>query len=192
MLRHELKGRAISAACMAVCLALLAAAVPAQASALPDQGDHGAQARCMFRTAEVTTNRTGIRLVRINVLPPTLFAPAGSTTVGWRLIVQRAYENEALKRIFTSVLQRSPATATQPGGLRPLSARVNSPLFVPDGHGSYRTSIYRAVLEFYWFDASNGLVAKERHIVGNYDSFRDGSFLWTENGDCEHAWIFVS
>lgn len=190
MLRHGLKGRAISAAWMAVCLALLAAAAPAQASSLSDQGDHGAQTRCMFRTAEVTTNWTGIRLVRISVLPPTLFAPAGATTVGWRLIVQRAYENQPLRRIFASVVQRRPATATQPAALTPLSARVNSPLFVSDGQGGYQTSIYRAVLEFYWFDASNRLVAKERHVVGNYDSFRDGSFLWTENGHCEHAWIF--
>jgi hypothetical protein len=131
-----------------------------------------------------------MRLLRLRVLPPTLFAPAGATSVGWRLNVQAASDDHGWQKIFTSKLQRVSATSTQPGAFEPLEAYIGSPLFVTNAQGEYISVSYRAVLRFYWFDASGALVREERSLADGYGVFRNGAYQWTDMGECSHGWLF--
>lgn len=43
---------------------------------------------------------------------------------------------------------------------------------------------------FYWFDESGKLVGTERSLAADYGVFRDGSYVWTDIGECNHGWLF--
>ena len=182
--------RSIAATALGLSLALVAPGATAFAQPLPDRGDHGAQARCLYRSTTSPGFSGAMRLLRLRVLPPTLFAPAGATSVGWRLNVQRASDDEGWRRVFTSKLQRASATSTQAGALGPLEAYIGSPLEIKNAQGDYISVSYRAVLRFYWFDESGKLVAAERSLADGYGVFRNGTYLWTDTGECNHGWLF--
>lgn len=179
--------RSVAAAALGLSF-VLAGPAAAAAAPPPDRGDYGAQARCMYRATTTSSGESAMRLLRLRVLPPTLFAQPGATTVGWRLIVQRAADNEGWRRIFTSKLQRATATPNQPGALQPLEAYIGSPLFVKNAQGDYVGVAYRALLRFYWFDASGKVVGAERSFADGYGVFRNGTYLWSDTGKCDHAW----
>jgi hypothetical protein len=173
---------------LALAVVLPAAAAPA-AAALPDRGARGAQAECRYKSTKIDGWAGGMRLNRLTVQPPTLYA-ATEDIVGWRILVQRRYDNGTWKRTFASVIKRAPATPTQAAALSPLSAHINSPQFIPDGKGGYLGASYRVVLRFYWYSAQGTLLRTERHQVGFYDVMRDGAYMWTDPGSCYHSWIF--
>lgn len=189
-MHRPLNARSIAATALGLSLALVSPGATAFAQPLPDRGDHGAQARCLYRQTAYTGWAGAMRLLRLRVLPPTLFAQAGATSVGWRLNVQRASDDQGWRRIFTSKLERASATPTQAGALQPLEAYIGSPLQIKNAQGDYISVSYRAVLRFYWFDESGNLVGTERSLAGDYGVFRDGSYLWTDIGECNHGWLF--
>jgi len=181
--------RSIVVMALALSFALAGPAV-ASAQSLADGGDHGAQARCLYRSATAPGFSDAMRLMRLRVLPPTLFAQNGATTVGWRLNVQRSSDDHPWQRVFTSKLQRASATPTQAAALQSLEAYIGSPLLVKNAQGDYIGVSYRAVLRFYWFDQDGNLVRSERTLADSYDVFRDGAYLWTDTRECSHAWTF--
>jgi hypothetical protein len=171
-------------------LAVIAVSPAAVAAAVPDRGDHGAQARCLYKSVELEGWAGAMRLNRLTVQPPTLFAIEAPSKVGWRLIVQRRPDFGTWKTIFTSARQTAPATPTTPADLSPLSALIDSPLFVRNGSGDYIGVDYRAALKFYWFNSDGSTRLIERHRVRSYDTFRAGAYQWTDTGACHHAWVF--
>ena len=181
--------RGIAGAALAFCFALAGPAGPALAVA-PDFGDHGAQARCRYQSVDLAGWSGAMRLKRITVQPPTLFAVSGSTQVGWRVLVQRRYDSGTWKRVFASAIHKAPAKATTAAAFSPLGALINSPLFVSDGAGGFRSADYRVVLMFYWFGADGAAQRLERHRVLFYDTLRDGAYQWTDDRLCHHGWIF--
>ncbi len=104
--------------------------------------------------------------------------------------MQAASDDHGWLRIFTSKLQRASATSTQAGAFEPLEAYIGSPLFVKNAQGEYIGVSYRAVLRFYWFNASGQLVGEERSLATGYGVFRNGAYLWTDMGECSHGWLF--
>jgi hypothetical protein len=180
--------RVLVSALLALAVVLPGMAAPA-AAAPADRGDHGAQAQCRYKSSQLDGWAGAMRLNRMTVQPPTLYATSEGR-VGWRMLVQRRYDNSPWKRIFASVIKRAPATPTQPAALGPLSAHINSPQFIPDGSGGYLGASYRVVLRFYWYSPTGSLLRTERHRVAFYDVMRDGSYLWTDVGNCHHGWIF--
>lgn len=186
-----LNRRLLSVAALAVATSTSAVATPvAAAAAATDRGDHGAQARCMYTSVELPGWSGAMRLNRIRVMPPTLLAVGGAGEVGWRFVVQRRYDVGNWKRIFASRIQRATATPSQPAAFSSMSAHINSPLFISDGQGGFRSADYRVVLKLYWFDAAGSIARLERHRMDHYDVFRDGNYLWTDRGLCTHGWIF--
>ncbi len=181
--------RVISIALLALVVGGLASPAAAAAAAAPDRGDHGAQARCMYKSSYVP-GWGAMRLNRLTVMPPTLFSVDAPGVVGWRLLIQRTYDRNTWKRIFASVIQKSTATPTEAAVLNPLSALINSPLFLPDGHGGYLSAEYRALLRFYWYGSDGSVIRAERHRVVFYDVLRDGNYLWTDTGLCYHGVLF--
>lgn len=182
--------RSVTATALGLSFALVSPGAAAFAQPLPDRGDHGAQARCLYRETDYPGWGGAMRLLRLRVLAPTLFAQAGATSVGWRLNVQRATDDQGWRRVFTSKLERASATSTRAGELEALEAYIGSPLEIKNAQGDYISASYRAVLRFYWFDESGKLVGTERSLADGYGVFRDGKYLWTDTGDCSHGWLF--
>lgn len=189
-MHRPLIGRSISATVLGLCFALAGPAATAFAQPLPDRGDHGAEARCLYRQTTSPGFSSAMRLLRLRVMPPTLFAQTGATAVGWRLKVQRAVDGQGWQRVFTSKLQRASATPTQAGAFQPLEAYIGSPLDIKNAQGEYVSVSYRAVLRFYWFDESGKLVDAEGSRAHGYGVFRNGEYLWTDTGACQHGWLF--
>lgn len=170
---------------------MLTALSPLTAAAVPDRGDHGAQAQCRYASAESTGWSGSMRLNRLTIQPPTLYSVAAPGEVGWRFIVQRSYDSNTWTRIFTSLTQRASATPSQAASFSALSAYINSPVLLPDGQGGYLHADYRAVLQFKWYADDGSIERSESHRVQFYDVLRDGAYFWTDAGDCSHAWAFI-
>ena len=160
----------------------------AAAAAPPDVGDHGAQAQCLYRLSPYGRYLGAARLMRVRVQPPTLFSPSAAGQVGWRIKVMRSTDSGPWQRIFSSKTQKRAATPYQAADFTPLSARINSPLFIFDAGGHYHHADYRAVVTFYWYNADGSVARFERHDFGVHDAFRDGEYMWTV-GTCDHGFL---
>jgi hypothetical protein len=158
-------------------------AAPA-AAALPNLGDHGAQAVCRYKLAPYGRYLGAARLMRVAVLPPTLYTQHEPGLVGWRIQVFRRYDFNPWKRIFTSVTQKAEATPFTPAALTTLFATINSPLFLSDN----RHADYRAVALFYWFNPDGSVARTERHPFGVHDWFRGAEYYWTA-AMCDHGFL---
>jgi len=127
-----------------------------------------------------------MKLKRIKVMPPELYALATGQSVGWRFVVQRRYDSGSWKRIFASVIQKRAAAPTESGAFSPMVAHIRTPALLPGGVGAE----YRIRVRFYWYDAAGEPLTQARYRLPEYDVFRDGTYVWTDSHACHHAWIF--
>jgi hypothetical protein len=167
---------------------------PATFAATSDNG-HGAQAVCRYGEIDPadTNGNTGMRIKRVDVLPPTLYGHYPGQTVGWRFVVQRWYSDLSTfagpwKRIYASSIQSSVAYPDQAGVFSAMSARIR---FV---HGIDRwpygySTVFRAIAAFYWYDDQGGIETWERFTMGVYPVYRNGIYQFTSYGQCEGAWL---
>jgi hypothetical protein len=188
--RKQLVGRS-GAAALALAAILTLGLAPTFASAAAS--DHGATFRCGFKSIVVGGN-SGMRLKRFVVTSPTeLYGREPNQQVGFQLIVQRRYDDTGWtgkwKPVHKSAIQRSIATPSTPADFEGLQliakiGYVDSIDRWPDGnHTEFRT-----VLRFFWF-FDNGSIQKQRYVGGTYHSYRDGTYVWDEHGQCEGLWL---
>ena len=181
-------------------LAVLAAALVIGAGApttvaAANEDTHGAQAVCRYGEIDPadTNGSTGMRIKRLQVLPPTLYGHFPGQQVGWRFVVQRWYSDLSTfagpwKRIYRSSIQLSVASPDQAGVFSAMSAPIR---FV---HGIDRwpygySTVFRAIATFYWYDDQGTIETSERFNLQVYPVYRNGLYQFTSYGQCEGAWL---
>lgn len=178
-----------SAAAIALALVVLAPSMlPAAAAPAAVSAPYGVQTYCRYRSMEVDGN-TGFRLRKLLAGPPTdLYANKAGQMVGWRLIVQRRYDEGLWRRIFASVTRKSTASPTEPGVFSALRAKIGYVDSV-DRWPNGRHTEFRAVLQFFWYRYDGSVSRSERHVADTYPVYRDGEYQFTSYGSCAGAWL---